>query len=122
MKKRQIINQRRERRRFHVRNRVRGTADRPRLSVHRSHKHISCQVIDDLAGKTLVSASSLDKDLRPQLAYGGNKAAAAVIGKAIAGKALQAGIKQVRFDRGECKYHGRVAALADAAREAGLVF
>lgn len=122
MKKQQIINQRRERRRFHVRNRVRGTADRPRLSVHRSHKHISCQVIDDLAGKTLVSASSLDKDLRPQLAYGGNKAAAVVIGKAIAGKALQAGIKQVCFDRGECKYHGRVAALADAAREAGLVF
>jgi len=122
VKKQQIINQRRERRRFHVRNRVRGTAERPRLSVHRSHKHISCQVIDDLAGKTLVSASSLDKDLRPQVAYGGNKAAAAVIGKAIAGKALQAGIKEVRFDRGECKYHGRVAALADAAREAGLVF
>ena len=122
MKKQQIINRRRERRRFHVRNRVRGTNDRPRLSVHRSHKHISCQVIDDDAGKTLVSASSLDKDLRQQVAYGGNKAAAAVIGKAIAGKALQAGIKEVRFDRGECKYHGRVAALADAAREAGLVF
>lgn len=122
MKKQQIVNQRRQRRRFHVRNSVRGTADRPRLSVHRSHKHISCQVIDDLAGKTLVSASSLDKDLREQLPYGGNKAAAAVIGKAIADKALQAGIKEVRFDRGHCKYHGRVAALADAAREAGLVF
>ena len=122
MKKQQIVNQQRERRRFRVRNRVRGTADRPRLSVHRSHRHIACQVIDDVAGKTLVSASSLDKDLRQQLAYGGNKAAAVVIGKAIAGKALQAGIKEVRFDRGECKYHGRVAALADAAREAGLVF
>ena len=122
MKKQQNVNQRRERRRFHVRNRVRGTADRPRLSVHRSHKHIGCQVIDDIAGRTLVSASSLDEDLRPQLAYGGNKAAAALIGKAIAGKALQAGIKEVRFDRGECKYHGRVAALAAAAREAGLVF
>lgn len=122
MKKQQIVNQRRQRRRFHVRNSVRGTAVRPRLSVHRSHKHISCQVIDDLAGKTLVSASSLDKDLREQLPYGGNKVAAAVIGKAIADKALQAGIKEVRFDRGHCKYHGRVAALADAAREAGLVF
>ena len=122
MKKQQIVNQRRERRRFHVRNRVRGTADRPRLSVHRSHRHIACQVIDDVAGKTLVSASSLDQDLRQQLPYGGNKAAAVVIGKAIAGKALQVGIKEVRFDRGECKYHGRVAALADAAREAGLVF
>ncbi|HPM85239.1 MAG TPA: 50S ribosomal protein L18 [Candidatus Anammoximicrobium sp.] len=122
MKKQQIVNQRRQRRRFHVRNRVRGTADRPRLSVHRSHRHISCQVIDDLAGRTLVSASSLDGDLRGQVSYGGNKAAATVIGKAIAGKALQAGIKQVRFDRGDNKYHGRVAALADAAREAGLVF
>ena len=122
MKKQQIVNQRRQRRRFHVRNSVRGTADRPRLSVHRSHKHISCQVIDDLAGRTLASASSLDKDLREQLPYGGNRAAAAAVGKVIAGKALQAGIKEVRFDRGHCKYHGRVAALADAAREAGLVF
>jgi large subunit ribosomal protein L18 len=90
--------------------------------VHRSHKHISCQVIDDLAGRTLASASSLDKDLREQLPYGGNKAAATAVGKVIASKALQAGIKEVRFDRGHCKYHGRVAALADAAREAGLVF
>lgn len=122
MKKQQIVNQRRQRRRFHVRSRVRGTADRPRLSVHRSHRHISCQVIDDIAGKTLASASSLDSDLREQVKYGGNKVAAAVIGKAIAGKALQAGIKEVRFDRGHSKYHGRVAALADAAREAGLVF
>ncbi len=122
MKKQQIVNQRRQRRRFHVRNSVRGTADRPRLSVHRSHKHISCQVIDDLAGRTLASASSLDKDLREQLPYGGNKAAATAVGKVIASKALQAGIKEVRFDRGHCKYHGRVAALADAAREAGLVF
>jgi len=122
VKKQLIVNQRRQRRRFHVRNRVRGTADRPRLSVHRSHRHISCQVIDDLAGRTLVSASSLDGDLRGQVPYGGNKAAATVIGKAIADKALQAGIKEVRFDRGDSKYHGRVAALADAAREAGLVF
>lgn len=105
-----------------MRNRVRGTADRPRLSVHRSHRQISCQVIDDIAGKTLVSVSTLDKDMRERVASGGNKAAAAIVGKAIAEKALQAGIKEVRFDRGGCKYHGRVASLADAAREAGLVF
>lgn len=105
-----------------MRNRVRGTADRPRLSVHRSHRQISCQVIDDIAGKTLVSVSTLDKDMRERVTVGGNKAAAAVVGKAIAEKALQAGIKEVRFDRGECKYHGRVASLADAARGAGLVF
>lgn len=92
------------------------------MSVHRSHKNIGCQVIDDIAGKTLVSVSTVDKDLREQFRYGGNKAAAVAVGKAIAAKSLQAGIKEVRFDRGECKYHGRVAALADAAREAGLIF
>jgi large subunit ribosomal protein L18 len=117
-----IVNRRRERRRFHVRNRVRGTADRPRLCVHRSLKQISCQVIDDIAGKTLVSVSTLDKDMRERVTAGGNKASAAIVGKAIAEKALQAGIKEVRFDRGPAKYHGRVASLADAAREAGLVF
>jgi len=117
-----IVNRRRERRRFHVRNRVRGTADRPRLSVHRSHKNIRCQVIDDLSGKTLVSVSTLDKEFRESVKYGGNKAAAVTVGKALAEKALQAGIKEVRFDRGSSKYHGRVASLADAAREAGLVF
>jgi large subunit ribosomal protein L18 len=117
-----IVNRRRQRRRFHVRNRVRGTADRPRLSVHRSLRQISCQVIDDIAGKTLVSVSTLDKDLREQVKNGGNKAAATIVGKAIAEKALQAGIKEVRFDRGSCRYHGRVASLASAAREAGLVF
>ena len=122
MNKQMIVNQRRERRRFHVRNRVRGTADQPRLSVHRSHKHIRCQVIDDLAGKTLVSVSTLDKDLRESVKYGGNKLAAAMVGKIVAERALQVGIKRVRFDRGSCKYHGRVASLADAAREAGLVF
>ena len=73
-------------------------------------------------GKTLVSVSTLDKDMRERVKAGGNKAAAAIVGKAIAEKSLQAGIKEVRFDRGPCKYHGRVASLADAAREAGLVF
>lgn len=105
-----------------MRNRVRGTDDRPRLSVHRSHRHIRCQVIDDLTGKTLVSVGTQDKELRESVAYGGNKTAAAIVGKSLAEKALQAGIKQVRFDRGSCKYHGRVASLADAAREAGLAF
>lgn len=122
MKKQVIVNGRRQRRRFHVRNRVRGTDDRPRLSVHRSHRHIRCQVIDDLTGKTLVSVGTQDKELRESVAYGGNKTAAAIVGKSLAEKALQAGIKQVRFDRGSCKYHGRVASLADAAREAGLAF
>jgi large subunit ribosomal protein L18 len=105
-----------------VRNRVRGTSDRPRLSVQRSHRHIRCQVIDDLAGRTLVSVSTQDQDVRQGMAYGGNKAAAAAVGKVVAEKALQAGIKQVRFDRGSAMYHGRIASLADAAREAGLVF
>ena len=105
-----------------MRNRVRGNAERPRLSVHRSLRQISCQVIDDIAGKTLVSVNTLDKDMRERVTAGGNKAAAAIVGKAIAEKALQAGIKEVRFDRGACRYHGRVASLADAAREAGLVF
>lgn len=105
-----------------MRNRVRGNAERPRLCVHRSLRQITCQVIDDIAGKTLVSVSTLDKDMRERVTSGGNKTAAAIVGKAIAEKAIQAGIKEVRFDRGPCRYHGRVASLADAAREAGLVF
>lgn len=122
MNRQRKVNLRRVRRRFHVREKVRGSSDRPRLSIHRSLKHIHCQLIDDVAGKTLLAVSTLDKGVKEQVAYGGNKAAATVIGRAIAEKALAAGIKEVRFDRGHCKYHGRVAALADAAREAGLVF
>jgi large subunit ribosomal protein L18 len=80
------------------------------------------QIIDDLAGRTLVASSTLDESLRAQLRYGGNKTAAAEVGKAIAQRALEAGIKEVAFDRREYKYHGRIAALADAARAAGLVF
>ena len=114
------IQRQRLRRRRHVRKRVRGTPERPRLTVFRSHKHIYCQVIDDIAGKTLVSASTRDKDLGEGISFGGNADAAKAIGKALAEKSLAAGIKQVCFDRGHCKYHGRVAALADAAREAGL--
>jgi large subunit ribosomal protein L18 len=120
MNKEKFIRGRRQRRRYRVRKRLRGDAQRPRLSVFRSHRHVYCQVIDDESGKTLVSASTRDKSLRDSIGGGGNKDAAQVIGKTIAERALAAGIKAVRFDRGHYKYHGRVAALADAAREAGL--
>jgi large subunit ribosomal protein L18 len=112
----------RSRRAFRVRKRIRGNADRPRLTVFRSHQHIYVQVIDDTCGRTLAAASTVDKDLRHGLKFGGNKSAAQVIGKAIAERAKAAGITEVCFDRGACKYHGRVAALANAAREGGLTF
>ena len=118
---RAILKQR-KRRTFRVRKRIRGTAARPRLTVFRSHKHLYAQVIDDGDGRTLAAASTVDKDLRGDVKYGGNKGAAAAIGKAIAERAVAAGITQVAFDRGACQYHGRVAALADAARQAGLSF
>jgi large subunit ribosomal protein L18 len=105
-----------------VRQRVEGTTERPRLCVYRSLGHIYAQVIDDRAGKTLVSASSVDKETKKSLKGGGNIAAAKVIGKAIAERAKAAGVVKVVFDRGGYKYHGRVKALADAAREAGLQF
>ena len=114
--------QQRLRRRFRVSKRVRGTPDRPRLCVFRTLKHMYAQVIDDDAGKTLAAASTVDKDLRANLKNGGNKAAAQAVGKAIAERAAAAGIKNVCFDRREFKYHGRVAMLAQAAREAGLSF
>jgi large subunit ribosomal protein L18 len=107
----------RQRRAFRVRKRIRGTPDRPRLCVARSHKHISVQLIDDLTGKTLASASSNDKKLSGEIKSGGNQDAAQAVGKAIA-----AGVKAVAFDRGPYRYHGRVAALANAAREGGLSF
>lgn len=112
----------RQRRSFRVRKRLKGTPERPRLSVTRSHRNIAVQVIDDLSGKTLASASTLEKSLADSVKYGGNKDAAAAIGKAIAERASAAGIKTVCFDRGPYKYHGRVAELANAAREAGLEF
>jgi large subunit ribosomal protein L18 len=117
-----FIYQQRQRRRFRVRKKLRGDSDRPRMSVFRSHKNISCQLIDDVGRKTLVSASSGEKSLREEIQYGGNKDAAQAIGRVVAERALAAGIKAVRFDRGHYEYHGRVAALADAAREAGLSF
>ncbi|MBI1366443.1 MAG: 50S ribosomal protein L18 [Alphaproteobacteria bacterium] len=95
---------------------------RPRLSVFRSAKNISAQIIDDAAGKTLASASSLDKDLRGALTKGKGVEAAGTVGKALAERAIKAGVKDVVFDRGGYMYHGRVKALAEAAREAGLNF
>ncbi len=112
----------RQRRTFRVRKRLRGTPERPRLCVSRSHRNITAQVIDDLSGKTIVSASTFNKAIAKGLKYGGNTGAAEAIGKAIAERAIEAGVSQVCFDRGGSKYHGRVAALADAARAAGLKF
>lgn len=111
-----------ERRKFKIRKTLAGTAQRPRLSVFRSDKHISAQIIDDLAGQTLVSASSLQDDVRGDLKNGGNIAAAQRVGKVIAEKAIAAGFKTVAFDRSGRRYHGRIKALADAAREGGLSF
>jgi len=112
----------RERIHLRMRKRVAGTAERPRLCVHRSSRHIRAQVVDDTAGKTLVSASSLDKEVRAAIRGGGNIAASKVVGKVIAERAKTKGIEQVVFDRGGYQYHGRVQALAEAAREAGLKF
>jgi len=112
----------RKRRSFRVRNKLKKYAGRPRLCVHRSHKNIAVQVIDDAQGRTLAAASTLEKAIKAEVPYGGNKKAAAIVGKTIAERALAAGVKEVVFDRREYKYHGRVAALAEAAREAGLVF
>ena len=110
------------RRKYHVRKKVSGTPDRPRLSVFRSNRHIYAQIIDDTAGATLASASTRTKALRDQLPKAGNTKAAAIVGEAIAKQALGVGIKCVCFDRNRYKFHGRVRSLAEAARKAGLVF
>ena len=112
------------RQRIHLRMRkkIAGTTERPRLCVHRSTKHIRAQVIDDATGRTLVSASSLDKEVRAQIKGGGNIAASKVVGKVVAERARAKGVENVVFDRGGYQYHGRVQALAEAAREAGLKF
>ena len=115
----QLRERRRERLRFSLRRKGGG---RPRLSVFRSGQHIYAQVIDDAAGRTLAAASSLDTALREALRTGADKAAAAAVGKLIAERALAAGVSAVVFDRGAYLYHGRVKALADAAREGGLAF
>ena len=104
--------------RFHIS----GTADRPRLAVFRSNNHMYAQIIDDAAGNTLVAASTVEKDIKSQLEKTNNVDAAAYVGKVVAERALEAGIKEVVYDRGGFLYHGKVKALADAAREAGLQF
>jgi len=111
------------RRKYHVRKKVFGTAERPRLSVFRSNRHIYAQLIDDTAGVTLVAASTRAKALRDQLPPGEKKGQEAqAVGEALAKRALDVGIKCVCFDRNRYKYHGRVKSLADAARKVGLVF
>lgn len=110
------------RRKYHVRKKVFGSPERPRLSVFRSNRHIYAQVIDDIAGATLASASTRTKALREQLTNACNKKAAEIVGEAVAKQALGVGIKCVCFDRNRYKFHGRVKAFADTARKAGLVF
>jgi large subunit ribosomal protein L18 len=112
----------RERRHRRIRARVNGTVERPRLNVFRSNAHIYAQVIDDTRGHTLVAASTVDASLRGQLSENTKQDEAKLVGKLIAERALAAGIQQVVFDRGGYRYHGRIQALADAAREAGLKF
>jgi len=111
-----------ERRKFRVRKNVFGSPERPRLSVFRSDKHISAQLIDDYTGKTLAAVSTVKADLRGELKNGGNVAAAKKVGAALAARAKEIGISKVAFDRGGRMYHGRIKALADAAREGGLKF
>jgi large subunit ribosomal protein L18 len=110
----------RARRHYRVRKKVSGTSVRPRLAVFRSNKHITAQVIDDTTGRTIAAASSVEKDLRSRLAHTGNKDASTAVGKLVAERAKDAGVTKVTFDRGGFLYHGRVAAVADAARQAGL--
>lgn len=115
-------NSARQKRHYRLRHKLQGTSERPRLNVFRSLNNIYAQVIDDISGVTLVSASTLDKDLKDQIGHGGNKESAKKVGELIAKRALEKGIKQVVFDRGGYIYHGRILELANAAREAGLEF
>ena len=117
-KKRVFMWRRRKRR---VRKTIGGTPQRPRLTVFRSHKNMYAQIVDDIAGRTLVSASTREKDLA-EAGYAGNRQAASKVGTTLASRAVEAGIKQVVFDRNGYQYHGRVKDLADAAREGGLEF
>jgi large subunit ribosomal protein L18 len=112
----------RERRHRRVRKKVEGTSERPRLAVYRSEHHIYAQVIDDTKGHTVAAASTLDGGFRGDGKYGGNVEAAKFVGRLVAERAKERGVSKVVFDRGGFTYHGRVAALADAAREAGLEF
>ena len=122
MPQQEIVTQRRLRRQRHVRKKLFGTESRPRLAVHRTLKHIYAQIVDDNKGVTLAAANTLNIESAGDEFYGGNINAATLVGTALAEKAKAAGITQVCFDRRSYKYHGRVKALADAARAAGLVF
>lgn len=122
MIKKEDKNLSRIKRHLRIRKKIKGTPERPRLAVFKSEKHIYAQIIDDTKGHTLVAASTLDKELRGKLVKTYNVEAAREVGKLIAQRALSLGIKKVVFDRGGFKYHGRIKALADAAREAGLEF
>lgn len=115
-------NEVRKRKHTRVRKKIKGTAERPRLCVFRSSKHIYAQIIDDESGRTLVAASTLDEALKGKVEYTGNKSAAHEVGKLIGERAIEKGIKEVVFDRGGYLYHGRVQELAEGAREAGLEF
>lgn len=120
--RKQSKNEARKKRHLRARKTVVGTAERPRLNVYRSLTHIYAQIINDATGTTLVSASTLDKEIREKVEYGGNTEAAKAVGEAVAKRAIEKGIAKVVFDRGGYIYHGRIAALAAAAREAGLEF
>ncbi|MBR4751895.1 MAG: 50S ribosomal protein L18 [Thermoguttaceae bacterium] len=120
MRKQLRLNKQRATRKLRVSNAVKKYSSRPRMCVFRSSRHISVQIVDDSQGKTLASASTYEKDFRESNANGGNVAAAAIVGKKIAERALAAGVTAVAFDRKGYQYHGRVQALADAARDAGL--
>ena len=122
MIKKTCSNEIRKRKHLRVRKKISGTPERPRLCVFRSNSHIYAQVIDDMAGKTLASASTLDKEIKEKVSFGGNIEGASEVGKLVAQRALAQGIETVVFDRGGYLYHGRVAALAAAARETGLNF
>ena len=112
----------RKRKHIRVRKKISGTATAPRLNVFRSSKHIYAQIIDDVAGNTLVAASTLDEAIKGKIKYGGNKEAAKEVGKLVAERAKEKGVTSVVFDRGGFLYHGRIKDLADAAREGGLEF
>lgn len=122
MRAEKIKHVRRARRKHRVRKSVFGTAQKPRLTVFRSLKNIYAQIVDDQRGVTLCTASTRGKDLRTSVTYGGNMEAAKVVGRTLAERAVSAGIERVCFDRNGYKFHGRIKALADAAREAGLKF
>ena len=122
MDQQKLKKRRQLRRRQHVRSGIVGTSERPRLTVFRSSKHIYAQLIDDINGVTVASASSRGKDIRASLPYGGNIKASQVVGKQLAETAKSKGVTLAAFDRGHYRYHGRIKALADAAREGGLQF